>query len=214
MLEPFATRDGIELVTGETTTDASGPYGVAMGLSYLFGRPSGDEGLQPASYYDTNNAAIRRDLLLGHPFPTGLPMYRGNHVIQARELVREGHMIWRQPRSTAMHPLPDGPYAFFWRFLLMGDEAFTIARFTRPPGSRSIRPVRDAILCAAIAGGRLKQMALRAPAVLAEDRHRMRLLPLAAPITGAATLLYWAGLLASYLRPGALLRTFERAHAG
>ena len=214
LLEPFAAGNGIEIVTGETTTEASSAYGVAMALSYLFGRRSGAAGLQAHRSYDTNNAAILRDLLLRHPYPTGLPMYRGNHVIQARELQRDGHVIWRQPKSTAMHPLPDGASAFFWRFLLLGDEAFTIARYSRPPGNRSVRPVRDALLCTAIAGGRIKQMALRAPAVFSEDRRRLRMLPLAAPISAAATLLYWAGLIVSYLRPGALLRSFERAHAG
>ena len=177
LIEAFEFSEGIEIVTGETTTEANGPYGVAMALSYLFPRPSGDAGLQPESSYDTNNTAIRRDLLLRHPFPTGLPMYRGNHVIQARELLREGHAIWRQPKSTATHPVPEGASYFFWRFLLLGDEALTIARFSRPPESREVRPVRDAALCAAIAGGRVKQLLARTRPVISEDRRRLRLRP-------------------------------------
>ena len=214
LLSPFAESDGVEIVTGETTTEASGPFGVAMALAYLFPRPSGDRDMSRASSYDTNNVAIRRELLLSHPFPTRLPMYRGNHVIQARALLREGHAIWRQPEARATHPVPEGASYFFWRFLLLGDEAFTIARFSRPSAGRAVRPFRDAILCAAIAGGRVKQLVLRAPSVFSEDRRRLALLPLAAPIAAAATVLYWTGLLLSYLRPGFLLRTFERAHAG
>ncbi len=214
LLAPFAESDDVEIVTGETTTDARGPFGVAMALAYLFPRPSGDRGLQRSASYDTNNVAIRRDLLLAHPFPTGLPMFRGNHVIQARALVRAGHAIWRQPAARATHPVPEGLPYFFWRFLLLGDEAFTIARFSRAPGRRGVRPVRDALLCAAIAGGRVKQLVLRAPAVFSEDRRRLALLPLAAPIAAAATLLHWTGLMLSYLRPGALLGAYRRAHAG
>ena len=214
LIGPFEESEEIEIVTGETTTEASGPYGVAMALSYLFRRPSGDSGLQPESSYDTNNTAIRRELLLRHPFPTGLPMYRGNHVIQARQLLSDGHAIWRQPESVAIHPVPDAGSYFVWRFLLLGDEALTIARFSRPPGNGAVRPLRDAVVCAAIAGGRVKQLLVRTPPVISEDRRRLALLPLAAPIAAAATLLYWTGLLASYLRPGFVLRRFERAHAG
>jgi hypothetical protein len=218
LLAPFAgSSDEVQVVTGETSTPIDGPYGLAMALAYLFPRFSGDDGLRRNPSYDTNNVAIRRELLLRHPIPSRLPMYRGNHVLQARALRRGGHTIWRQPRARAVHPLPEGAAYFFWRFLLLGDEALTIARLSRD-GRRldrlEVRPLGDGLLCLAIAGGRVKRLLERARTVLSEDSRRLLQLPLAAPIAAAATLLYWIGLGLSYVRPGALLSAYRRAHPG
>ena len=142
-------------------------------------------------------------------------MYRGNHVVQARTLRREGYPIWRQPRARAIHPLPKGMSYFCWRFLLLGDEALMIARVSRGQerhDGRTIRPIADALLSLAIAGGRIKRLLERTWAVVSEDRRHLVRLPFAAPIVAAATLLYWLGLLIGYLRPGALLSAYRRAH--
>jgi glycosyltransferase involved in cell wall biosynthesis len=216
LIGSFAGAPDVQLVTGQTTTPVDGPFGVAMALAYLFPRTTDGSGMRTSSHYDTNNSAIRRDFLLAHPFPSDLPMYRGNHVIQARSLMREGHTIWQQPRAVAIHPLPEGASYFFWRFLLLGDEALTIARFSRAAAAGEKprgRPFHDAVLCLAIGGGRVKQLIARAPSVFSEDRRRLALLPAAAPIALAATALHWAGLALSYLRPGFLLSVYQHRHA-
>ncbi len=223
LLAPFSGSASVEVVTGETTTPISGPYALAMALTYLFPRFSNESELSAVEGYDTNNVAFRRDLFLTHPIPSGLPMYRGNHVLQARSLRRRGHTILRQPRARATHPLPKGPSSFAWRFLLLGDEAMTIARLDRRAragdddelprhdGGAVRHGLRDAITCFAIAAGRIKRFGQRLRAVYRGEPRRLAGLPLAVPIAAAATLLYWAGLVASYLRPGWLLAVYRRA---
>jgi glycosyltransferase involved in cell wall biosynthesis len=212
LLEPFAGSPGVQVVTGETTTPIDGPYGLAMALTYIFPRWSRSEGLVANPGYDTNNVAIRREFLARHPIPLGLPIYRGNHVVQARTLLREGHTIWRQPRARALHPLPEGASYFCWRFLLLGDEALTIGRLSRGDGAATVRSFSAGALFVGIAGGRIKGLAQRARAVVAEDRRHLVRLPLAVPLAAAATLLYWLGLLISFVSPGTVLSAYRRAH--
>jgi glycosyltransferase involved in cell wall biosynthesis len=217
LLAPFAQSGDVQVVTGETSTPIDGPYGVAMALTYIFPPFSTDTDPRSAPAYDTNNVAFRREFLLRHPIPSNLPMYRGNHVLHARSLRAEGHTIWQQPLARATHPLPGGRSYFFWRFLLLGDEALTIARLSRASvdgDGRSSRPLGDALMCMAIAVGRIKRMLARARAVFSKDPRRLIHLPLAAPIAAVATLLYWVGLVTSLVRPGYLLSAYGRAQPG
>jgi glycosyltransferase involved in cell wall biosynthesis len=114
----------IQVVSGETTTNGVGIYGTAMALCYIFPQYSGRTNLFSVTQYFLNNVAFRRSFLLENPIPVGLPLYRGNCVIHARQLIEAGHIIWRQPQARSLHAPPNGLRHFVWRFLLIGHDLY------------------------------------------------------------------------------------------
>ena len=128
LLDSFSSPE-IQVVGGETTTDGVGLYGTAMALCYIFPQYSNDvisedKPLLPASQYFLNNVAFRRSFLLENPIPTALPLYRGNCVIHAQDLISSGHTIWRQPKARSLHAPPNGFKHFVTRFLLIGHDLY------------------------------------------------------------------------------------------
>lgn len=215
LLAPFSESPDVHVVAGETTTPVASPYGVAMALTYIFPRWSQRQKLAPAPGYHCNNVAFRRELLQRHPIPSDLPIYRGHCVVHAQFLRKRGYAIWRQPNARATHALPEGFSHFFWRFLLLGDEALSLARLRRQRSRRGVggvRPLWDGILCAALAGGHARQVLRRSLAVFSQEPHRLAYLPVALPIAGASSILYCLGVILGYVRPGFLLATFRRLH--
>ncbi len=138
LLIPFAQNDEIQVIAGETTTQARGIYGSAMALTYIFPQYSGQTTLQKSSQYFLNNVAFRREFLqyflnnvafrreflLKYPIPLELGLYRGNCLIHAYKLRSSGYTIWRQPQAKATHAPPSGLSHFFWRFLLIGHDYY------------------------------------------------------------------------------------------
>ncbi len=114
----------IQVVSGETTTNGVGIYGTAMALCYIFPQYSGRSNLFPVKQYFLNNVAFRRSFLLANPIPVGLPLYRGNCVLHAQNLMAAGHTIWRQPNARSLHAPPNGFRHFWTRFLLIGHDLY------------------------------------------------------------------------------------------
>ena len=75
LLQSFQEREDIQLVAGETSTLISGPYSLAIALTYVFPRFSGETQLAPSAIYWANNVAIRRSLLSALPLPVHLPLF-------------------------------------------------------------------------------------------------------------------------------------------
>lgn len=121
LLESFQNPE-IQIVGGETTTDGVGFYGTAMALCYIFPQYSGLSNLIPAQQYFLNNVAFRRSVLETIPIPTGLPLYRGNCVLHAQQLLAAGYRIWRQPKARSLHAPPNGFKHYTQRFLLIGHD--------------------------------------------------------------------------------------------
>lgn len=121
LLESFQNPE-IQIVGGETTTDGVGFYGTAMALCYIFPQYSGLSDLIPAQQYFLNNVAFRRSVLETIPIPTGLPLYRGNCVVHAQQLLAAGYRIWRQPKARSLHAPPNGFKHYIQRFLLIGHD--------------------------------------------------------------------------------------------
>ncbi|MBC8121355.1 MAG: glycosyltransferase, partial [Gemmatimonadaceae bacterium] len=207
ILMPFQQSD-VQVVAGETTLAANGPYGVAMAATYIFPRFSGEEGLYSGSGYYCNNVAFRRAFLLEHPIPSPLPIYRGNCVVHARRLRQAGHTIWRQGRARGVHQIPNGAAHFFWRFLLLGSEALALARLSDglyETKARLPRLLRELGLGLRIGAGKLSSSLKKLLLVIREDPRRLIDLPLALPIALTSSLLYCVGLFLDYCSPGYLL---------
>ncbi len=203
MLEPFTRNRDIQFVSGETSYDVKGPYGLALLLTFFFPPFSGGAELSQRRGYAANNFAMRRDLLERHPIPTGLGLYRGNCQMHAEELRLAGIPNWGQPKGRAFHPLLL-PSRFLQRFFLAGHHAWMAHLYGEDlaqaggAGTRLWKHVWKAIRLS----GRAAILPIyRLPAALRGHPGRLVMLPLALPIVLAVTVAYIAGLAVTIVRP-------------
>ena len=232
LVAPFA-REDVQMVAGETSLKVTGPYGLAMALTYIFPRytrrdyqtvdPTRD--IQPTGGYFCNNVAFKRSLLTHFPIPGNLPLYRGNCVIHAHQLAANEHTIWQQPKSRAFHAPPNGLSHFVSRFLMLGYDALCVSRFANNPIAKDpnakvsseepapLRPLRDLAVAGMLLANKIKTVAVRTLLVLKEDLRYAIHLPLALPIVVASLALYTAGLALAYVRPAFWLNHRESLEA-
>lgn len=219
LLLPFTDRSDIQIVAGETTTHGVCFYGTAMALTYIFPQYSGEQALAPAAQYFLNNVAFQRDFLLEQPIPTALPLYRGNCVIHANGLRRQGYTIWRQPQAKATHAPPSDLSHFFWRFLLIGHDYYWQQQLSantqedlkrlddcqsNPSDRDPTSSFRDKI---DIFFDRIRKM-------FQHDRRHLFYFPFAVPIAIVSVLLIFAGYVITTSRPDYLLKSYARVLEG
>ncbi|MBD2327175.1 glycosyltransferase [Alkalinema sp. FACHB-956] len=218
LLQSFRQPD-VQVVAGETTTNGVGLYGTAMALTYIFPQYSGESDLQPTSQYFLNNVAFRRSFLLQNPIPTDLPLYRGNCVLHAQNLLAAGHQIWRQPQARSLHAPPNGWNHFFWRFLLIGHDLYwqkrLLAKTPKSPMPKSPQGQQNPTLTHAedpTIGdrGKLAIFRDRVSKMVQRDRRHAFYLPFCLPIVIFSALLIYVGYLITLRRPHYLLQTFDR----
>ncbi|KPQ37361.1 MAG: putative glycosyltransferase [Phormidesmis priestleyi Ana] len=215
----------VQMVAGETSLAITGPYGLAMALSYIFPRYTGCDRPQPTGGYFCNNVAFRRSLLTEFPIPGEMPLYRGNCVIHAKQLLANHQVIWQQPLARALHAPPNGLSHFVSRFFMLGYDALCVSRFANLPiaadpkaavnaeQAAPLRPLRDFAVAGMILVGQVKTLAQRLVQILREDIRYARYLPLALPISLAALALYTVGLGVAYVRPAYWLNHRESLEA-
>jgi len=214
MLEPFARRPDIDVVAGETALKVTGPYSLAMMLIWSFPPLSRRQELYPSADYLANNVAFRRAVLRRCPIPLGLPVYRGNGALHARQLRRMGYRIWRQPKARATHPLPGrGPRQFLWRWLVYGHDQLIWERFVPPAVGQvdawhTLRRSLVALL-KLLSLGSWKPLR-RLPVALREDPRRLAWLPGAVGVIALATTCALIGFLIACARPGSLVEPGAR----
>jgi glycosyltransferase involved in cell wall biosynthesis len=186
----------IQVVAGETRTRGIGLYGTAMALAYIFPPYSeGENGLQPGSQYYLNNVAFRRSFLLAHPIPTDLPLYRGNCVIHAKDLVNQGVTIWRQPQARATHAPPNGIKHFVMRFLLIGYDYYWQQQLLRPFGKVASDPTMNGWQ------GKRKVLDDRLGRLVRSNPWHLFWLPFSIPVILLAVLLILLGYLITKRQP-------------
>ncbi|MFB2834766.1 glycosyltransferase family 2 protein [Floridanema evergladense] len=204
LLAPFA-EDNVNVVAGETTTSAEGVYGLAIALTYIFPRFSHSNNLEKTQYYFCNNVAFRRSFLAKYPIPVDLPIYRGNCVIHANSLMKQGETIWKQPNSRACHAAPNGGAHFFWRFLLYGYDALLIYRLKQTEKKTIFQPIVELFISFALGLYKVMVAAKRLIDVAIEQPRYLLNLPIAIFIALTSLLLYFVGLIISYFRPNYFL---------
>jgi glycosyltransferase involved in cell wall biosynthesis len=196
LVAPFDERDDVQIASGETTTPVRGPYGLAIAITFVFPRFSGESGLQPALFYWANNVAVRRSFVSQIPLPKELPLFRGQTIVHAKALLDAGHTIWRNPRARAMHELPTVS-ELTRRFMLKGHDSLTLNRLT---DDRSGHSYMGGMEPREGTQGRFANFAARVRSVFAEDRRRLVLLPIALPICGWIVGAYFVGRMRAQLR--------------
>jgi glycosyltransferase involved in cell wall biosynthesis len=193
LLAPFAQRPEVEIVAGETTTPIDGPYSLAVALTFVFPRFSGDQDLVPSPTYWANNVAIRRSVLAGSPIPDPAALYRGQNILHSLGLLHSGRTIWRQPRARAQH-IVLAPKTIVRRYLTLGRDSRSVARLTT---EASGRPYLAAMAPDESGDRRLRKLAGRARQVARTDPRDLAWLPLALPLVGLLGLCYLAGRLSA-----------------
>ena len=118
LLAPF-DDPAVDFVTGETRVAVHGPYTFSVATTWLFPRRY-DGRLAPSLI--ANNCAVRREALLAHPFPQGLPLYRAQITVHGRQLQRRGQTVHRV-RARGWHAPPDGVREWALRYLVSGADA-------------------------------------------------------------------------------------------
>ena len=216
LLLPFTQSNDIQIVAGETMTDGVGCYGTAMALTYIFPQYSDEQSLAPTSQYFLNNVAFQRAFLLNHPIPTALPLYRGNCVIHADSLRRQGNTIWRQPQARATHAPPSSLSHFFWRFLLIGHDYYWQQRLSAPTTAAEFHKI--IVMQTAVhdhdpmSGFKGKRDIFfdRINKMVKHDRRHLFYIPLALPIVLISAMLIFVGYLITSRRPSYLLKSYSR----
>ena len=204
ILTAFSQNEPIQIVAGETTTAGTGAYGTAMALVYIFPQFSGKTELTQTHQYFLNNVAFRRSLLLAHPIPVELPLYRGNCVVHGEALRQAGEIIWLNPNARATHAPPDGFAHFFWRFLLIGHDYYWQQQLI----GQENKSDRDAT--ATGLGEKLKIFRDRLSRLFQNNPLHALYLPFAIPIVLVAALLIYTGYWITRLKPDYLLKTYDR----
>ena len=185
LLKPFSENPEIGIVAGETTVATQNPYGLAMGLVYIFPPFSYKTILYEADNYLLNSVAFRRKVLEKCPLPTDLSIYRGNCLIHARQLREQGYSIWKQPLARAIHACPNGIGHFVDRFFKLGSDAWRIQRFL-PSGLSKKNKANVWKL-------RLFEFRGRFEILFSRNREKMFKLILALPIAAAAVFFFLTG---------------------
>jgi glycosyltransferase involved in cell wall biosynthesis len=203
LLIPFTQSDEIQVVAGETTTQARGIYGTAMALTYIFPQYSKQKTLKRTSQYFLNNVAFRREFLLQYPIPTELVLYRGNCVIHAHTLRSLGYTIWRQPQARATHAPPSGLSHFFWRFLLIGHDYYWQNRLL----AKSQQKYRDSM---AGLQGKLQAFSSRISKMFTNQPSHIIYFPLAIPIVMTSVVLVFVGYIITLFQPRYLLKVYNQ----
>lgn len=178
LVTPFAKRDDVQIASGETTTPVGGPYALAIALTFVFPRFSGESELQPALFYWANNVAVRRSFIGQLPLPRELPLFRGQTIVHAKALLDAGHTIWRNPHARALHELPTIS-ELTRRFMLKGHDSLTLNRLTDDDSGHSYMGGMEP---RERSQGRFANFTARVRSVFAEDRRRWVMLPAALPI--------------------------------
>lgn len=99
-------RDPVaEVMSGETSIGVSGPYSLAVLLSWAFPPWSRRDRPYPTSGYAANNVAFRRLRLAATPIPLDTGLRRGNCTLHGYRLARTGAAMLCNPRARAVHPV-------------------------------------------------------------------------------------------------------------
>ncbi len=130
LLRTLAEHPGADVVAGETTTPITGPFSLAVALTFNFPRYSRDDDPSATTAYWANNVAMRRRTLERFPIPDPATVFRGQCRLHARDIVHGGGTILRQPRARGLHAVIP-PAEILERYRRLGSDAAAIRRLGR-----------------------------------------------------------------------------------
>ena len=200
ILRTFADRPEIGVIAGETTIAIEGPYTLGIALIYFFPRFSWETEPAQARGFFGNNVAFRRQVLLDCPFPSGLPIFRGQNVIYSRMLRAAGIPIWRLPLARCWHAPPDTFLKALARLFETGRDMPRLARLDSPPADA---PYQGDFEPYDRTGGRVRKVVERFRSMWKQEPAQLLWLPLALPIAAACVGAFFLGLMTERMFPSA-----------
>ena len=204
MLEPFDQSSDVEFVCGQTSYRITGPYSLALLLSFRFPPFSARRRWFPCTGYAANAFAMRRSLLQRVPIPTKNGISHGNCRMHADQMLSDGVVIWKQPSAKAFHPLLR-PDRFLVRFFLGGHHAWlrymTISRERRARRGVVLSGLLHFAQLLRLAARQLLMPVYRLPGALGSGWCNLLFLPLALPLVIVANTFFVAGLVATVFAP-------------
>lgn len=215
MVSSFADP-AVQIVTGETSVDATDLYATLFGLTFFFPPFSNEEGLVEDLTCFGNNSAFRRSFLLDNPIPAELPLVRGHDYVHSVGLRRQVHKVYRQPAARALHDPPGSLHEFLLCYLARGSDRLGHWRLTREAAGTHVRrmgPLGSLSGLLRIAGANLRELITLLVGVPRQTQRALLYYPLAVPL---AILLLGAtmiGIVHSALRPGELVDLYLRHYA-
>ena len=207
MVRPFAEKEGLTAVTGQTSVKPDGIYATVFALTFFF--PPFEEpevGITPAEYYFGNNSAFSRMFLLENPMPTDLPLLRGNDYVHSVRMRSKGYGLWRQPSARALHDPPDTFAEFVRRYLARGSDRHQISGLMRGLGPTK-RPNGSAW---AIAKENVNDLLYRISRIPRGEPGSLAYYPLALPMSIFLLGLVVLGVVYSRARPGVLVENYYK----
>ena len=218
MLRGFSSRPEIQALAGETRLRMTGPFSLAIALTWGFPTLSKRKEIYKKARYATNNVAYKRSFLMKHPIPDVPSLYRVKCTLHAFELRNKGYPIWRNDQAWNIHSLPAKTFKeFIWRYMVAGYDSWMWDRLSRRESSDR-RPrigyLRDLISFIGFTVHWLWRPLIKIPRSVSEDPHRILYLPLALPIAALGILFYMMGFILTLFLPRFLfehgIRKLER----
>jgi len=219
LLEGFAQHPELGVLGGETMIRADSVIGLTTCVLFTFNFYSDRQSIYDHDRIHLNNSAFRRQVLLDHPFPTGLALFRMSSRLYVAQLKEAGVRVARQPKSRALHAPPNGLGHFFWRFLMFGHDAVNVYRLadaaSRQATGRTPRRGRFLGRLLSLVGERGAKIFSRLAWLIRDDWHQVLRLPLIASgaflmFVGYLSALFFPRLLPS-LMPDSIQRGADYA---
>ena len=207
MVRPFAEKEDLTAITGQTSVKPDGIYSTAFALTFFFPPfEDAERGLTPAEYYVGNNFAFRRLFLLENAIPTGLPLLRGNEYVHSVRMRNEGYGVWHQHKARALHNPPESFAEIVHRYLARGSDRLQIARLTRD--LRSTRSQNGGAW--AIAKENVNDLLYRIFRIPREAPRSLLYYPFALPMSLFLLAVVALGITYSRARPGVLVENYDK----
>jgi hypothetical protein len=106
-------------------------YSKTVALTWLFTAPAEPGPLAPSKHFHANGAALRREVILAHPYPPTPGQSRGAGYDLLLNLRAAGITVYEQGGALLDHPPPQGAIAYLRRGLVQGSDDYLAARRRR-----------------------------------------------------------------------------------
>lgn len=137
ILTPFR-HPRAAVVAGTSYIELESFYSKAVGLWWFFPLRSEGSGLRRVKRFWANNVAFRRSLFLATGFPN-TSNFRGQCVLLAARLARQGIPIVERRDARVAHPAPNGWRHFLCRALCQGHDEVMMIDLARRPDAATWR---------------------------------------------------------------------------
>jgi glycosyltransferase involved in cell wall biosynthesis len=194
-----------DLVAGDTQCEMTSAYAAAMNIMWMFNIQKRISRPAPHSYFQLNNFAVRRSLLLDAPFDPDLPFYRGYRITRfKRDLLSRTRRTYRVPGAEGLHTAPQSLADWWYLMLIQGRDAGAYVALYKKRGI-----VRRIVHVTRFVAGKFAIGWQNAVNLIGNDRRNMPWVIASIPLCIVCGGVVALGGLISVFEPNYLLRTIN-----